>query len=147
MTDNVKNMINGFMHYHNQGKTIREIAEIFGVTSRTVYANLNIIAQNNNIESREELLQHPHKLHQKTITPQIYRPHHKNRKDESKQLVNQDDNTLAMEEDNHNINQEDSHEVQLEEIKKIGVLSLLEDYQKEEERVNELLKIISEIIV
>ena len=61
MTDNVKNMIDGFMYHHNRGKTIPEIAEIFGVADGTVYAKLDIIARNNNIKSRQELLQQPHK--------------------------------------------------------------------------------------
>lgn len=55
-TQRVKNLKENFMQYHNDGYTIPEIAKIFKVDVSTVYANLDEIAQANNV-TRESLLQ------------------------------------------------------------------------------------------
>lgn len=51
------------MKCHNEGKTISEIAEIFGVSICTVYNNLQEIADKNKV-SRDSLLLRVHKPHE-----------------------------------------------------------------------------------
>ena len=57
-TQRVENLIAGFMEHHNAGRTIYEIAEIFGVEFSTVYRHLQQIADANGV-SRESLLKKP----------------------------------------------------------------------------------------
>ena len=57
-TQRVENLIAGVIDYHNQGRSIPEIAEIFGVEFSTVYKNLQKIADANNV-TRESLLKKP----------------------------------------------------------------------------------------
>ena len=61
-SERVKQMKKDFIKYRESGKTIKEIANIFGLTDRTVYLHLQDIADENNL-SREELLFRVHKQH------------------------------------------------------------------------------------
>lgn len=56
-------MKENFMKYHNDGRTISEIAEIFNVSVYTIYNNLQEIADKNNV-TRESLLLRVHKPHE-----------------------------------------------------------------------------------
>ena len=56
-------MIENFMKYHNEGKTISEISEICNVSIWTIYSNLEIISKRNNV-TRESLLTRVHKQHE-----------------------------------------------------------------------------------
>lgn len=56
-------MIQNFMKYHNEGKTISEIAEACDVSIWTVYNNLDVIAKENGI-SRDSLLERVHRQHE-----------------------------------------------------------------------------------
>ena len=60
-TQRVRNLVNEFMTYHNEGYSINEIADFFDLHFTTVYANLEEIAQKNGV-SRESLLVHPHTI-------------------------------------------------------------------------------------
>lgn len=55
-----------FMTFHNKGWTITEIAEHFHVTTRSIYYNLQEIADSNHV-SRQSLLATPHKKHETRI--------------------------------------------------------------------------------
>ena len=52
------------MKHHNEGKTIREISEIYNVSTRHIYNILQEIADENNV-SRKSLLTTPHCEHPK----------------------------------------------------------------------------------
>ena len=52
-----------FMKHHEEGKTIKEIAELYNVSKRHIYTSLQDIADENNV-SRESLLKKIHKKHQ-----------------------------------------------------------------------------------
>lgn len=52
-----------FMKHHEEGKTIKEIAELYNVSIRHIYNSLQDIADENNV-SRESLLKNIHKKHQ-----------------------------------------------------------------------------------
>lgn len=58
----VGQMMENFIRLHNEGKDISEIAEMFQLSSRTVYLKLQEIADKEGI-TREELLSRPHKKH------------------------------------------------------------------------------------
>lgn len=58
----VGKMMENFLRLHNEGKEISEIAEMFQLSSRTVYLKLQEIADKEGI-TREELLSRPHKKH------------------------------------------------------------------------------------
>jgi len=51
-----------FMKHHEEGKTIKEIAELYNVSKRHIYTSLQDIADENNV-SRESLLTNVHKKH------------------------------------------------------------------------------------
>ena len=51
-------LLEGFMSYHEQGYSIPEIANFFGLSTSTVYRNLGKIAKNAGV-SRESLLEKP----------------------------------------------------------------------------------------
>jgi predicted DNA-binding protein YlxM (UPF0122 family) len=51
-----------FMKHHEEGKTIKEIAELYNVSIRHIYTSLQDIADENNV-SRESLLTNVHKKH------------------------------------------------------------------------------------
>ena len=55
-SERVYQMMKGFMDCHKKGMTISEIANIFGVSSVTVYKYLEEIAKQNELK-REDLLQ------------------------------------------------------------------------------------------
>ena len=55
-TQRVENLLKNFMHYHESGYSIKEIAEIFEVDLSTIYNYLQEIADANNV-SRECLLE------------------------------------------------------------------------------------------
>lgn len=61
-SERVKQLIDNFMTYHNKGLSIPEIADEFGLTSRTVYLRLQEIADLNGVD-RTSLLTVPHKPH------------------------------------------------------------------------------------
>lgn len=61
-SERVTRLINNFMKYHNQGLSIFEIASKFQVTTRTIYANLQEIADLNGVD-RDSLLMRVHKTH------------------------------------------------------------------------------------
>lgn len=61
-SERVKQMKLNFMKLHNEGYSIKEIAEKFHITPRTIYSELSAIAEENGIP-REELLSTPHKQH------------------------------------------------------------------------------------
>ena len=52
-----------FMKHHEEGKTIKEISELYNVSTRHIYNSLQDIADENNV-SRESLLKKIHKKHQ-----------------------------------------------------------------------------------
>ena len=52
-----------FMKHHEEGKTIKEISELYNVSTRHIYNSLQDIADENNV-SRESLLKNIHKKHQ-----------------------------------------------------------------------------------
>ena len=56
LSERTKRMRKNFMKERREGKTIAQIARIYGMTVNTVYSNLQIIADENNV-SREALLQ------------------------------------------------------------------------------------------
>lgn len=66
-SERVKKMLAGFMNLHEQGFSIPEIAQEFGLTSVTVYAYLQEIADNNGV-TRESLLQQVHKTNSYFMT-------------------------------------------------------------------------------
>ena len=51
-----------FMKHHEEGKTIKEISELYNVSTRHIYNSLQDIADENNV-SRESLLTNVHKKH------------------------------------------------------------------------------------
>ena len=55
-------MEQNFMVLHNEGKTIKEIAAMFDLSTVTVYGRLSDIAKANGV-SRESLLERPHPEH------------------------------------------------------------------------------------
>ena len=57
-TQRVKKLHKEFMHYHNQGYSVMEIAKIFDVDFSTVYKHLQQIADENGV-TRESLLSNP----------------------------------------------------------------------------------------
>lgn len=61
-SERVTRLINNFMKYHNQGLSTSEIASKFQVTTRTIYANLQEIADLNGVD-RSSLLMYVHKPH------------------------------------------------------------------------------------
>lgn len=62
-SERVLSMKRGFMQQHEDGKTISEIAEHFGVSIWSVYNNLQEIADANGV-TRESLLVRVHKPHE-----------------------------------------------------------------------------------
>lgn len=58
----VGQMMEKFLRLHNEGKEISEIAEMFQLSSSTIYLKLQEIADKEGI-TREELLSRPHKKH------------------------------------------------------------------------------------
>ena len=58
----VGQMMEKFLRLHNEGKEISEIAEMYHLSTVTVYAKLQEIADKEGI-TREELLSRPHKKH------------------------------------------------------------------------------------
>lgn len=69
-SERVIKMKKEFVKYRESGKTIKEIANIFGVTDRTIYLNLQDIADENNL-SREDLLFQIHKQHIRVSNKQV----------------------------------------------------------------------------
>ena len=69
-SERVKQMKKDFIKYRESGKTIKEIANIFGLTDRTVYLHLQDIADENNL-SRDELLFRVHKQHIRVSNKQV----------------------------------------------------------------------------
>ena len=61
-TQRVEKLIKEFMHYHNEGYSILDIANIFEVDYSTVYKVLQEIADANNV-SRESLLERKSSTH------------------------------------------------------------------------------------
>ena len=61
-SERVKQLIDNFMAFHEKGLSIPEIADEFGLTSRTVYLHLQEIADLNGVD-RTSLLTIPHKPH------------------------------------------------------------------------------------
>lgn len=51
-----------FMELWGNGKTVKEVAEQFNLSTYTVYANLQRIADDNGV-TRESLLRQPHSAH------------------------------------------------------------------------------------
>ena len=64
-SERVKYLIDNFIKFYNEGMSIPEIAEKSAVTTRTVYAYLQEIAEKNGV-SRESLLERVHKPHEVT---------------------------------------------------------------------------------
>lgn len=62
-------MKENFMKLRNSGKTINEIAKIYGVTSQSIYRHLQEIADENHV-SRDELLSRERNQHSKKNEPQ-----------------------------------------------------------------------------
>lgn len=58
----VEKMMENFLSLHNEGKEISEIAEMFQLSSSTIYLKLQEIADKEGT-TREELLSRPHKKH------------------------------------------------------------------------------------
>jgi len=58
----VGHMKENFLRLHNEGKDVSEIAEMYHLSTVTVYAKLQEIADKEGI-AREELLTRPHKKH------------------------------------------------------------------------------------
>lgn len=56
--ERTRQMLDQFMSLHNEGLTIPQIAEHFGISADTVYRNLQDIADANGV-SRESLLEQP----------------------------------------------------------------------------------------
>lgn len=57
-SERVNRMRSNYIRLHEQGKTIPEIAKTFGISVKTVYRNLQAIADENNVE-RDSLLNEP----------------------------------------------------------------------------------------
>lgn len=62
-SERTKKLIGGFMDLHNDGKTIKEIANHYNLSVWTVYNNLQTIADNNGV-ARDTLLEKVHKHHE-----------------------------------------------------------------------------------
>lgn len=69
-SERVKQMKKEFIKYRESGKTIKEIANIFGLTDRTIYLYLQEIADEHNL-SRDDLLFRIHKQHIRTSINQL----------------------------------------------------------------------------
>lgn len=66
----VGQMMEKFLRLHNEGKEISEIAEMFQLSSSTIYLKLQEIADKEGI-TREELLSRPHKKHVVTMQRKV----------------------------------------------------------------------------
>lgn len=66
----VGQMMENFIRLHNEGKDISEIAEMFQLSSSTIYLKLQEIADKEGI-TREELLSRPHKKHVVTMQRKV----------------------------------------------------------------------------
>ena len=60
MSERTKRMIDGFMKHYEAGKTIPEIAKLYGLSNDTLYRYLDEIAKSNGFISRDDLLQEIH---------------------------------------------------------------------------------------
>lgn len=139
MTPEVKFMIEHFMQYHNEGKSVKEIAELCGIAPRTIYSYLGMIAKQNHV-SRESLLQIPHKQHKKPITPQS----HKQPQSRKKVGIREEVNFYSEQEESLFIQQEESPVIQQEDSKTVDTASLMNEYEVVLSRVNALLKVAEE---
>lgn len=147
MTDKVKFMIENFMDYHNEGYSIKEIAKICGITDRTIYYYLELIAKNNDV-SRNSLLRNTHKQHKKLVTPHIHKLHKKKNVEiecSVNSQMNQNDNSDLLKKDNHQILMQNKPNVQQEQNNIVGYEELMEEYQKLELKVIKLLEFIDSI--
>lgn len=92
----VKDMIEGFMHLHSEGKSIAEIANYFNLSTRTIYQYLEVIAKKNNV-TRESLLKTMHKPHEMKSV-RNYNPKEKTNLDEMRKdfsdMINSADNII-----------------------------------------------------
>ena len=70
-TERTKRMKQSFIALHNDGKSIKEIAEIFNLHYSTVYYALGDIAKENNLR-REDLLERSREKAKNEIRPRSY---------------------------------------------------------------------------
>jgi len=66
MSERVEKLKAAFMGLREKDVSFEKMAEMFGVSRCTVYANLQAIADLNNIKERSSLLYVPHKPHNST---------------------------------------------------------------------------------
>lgn len=57
-SERVNRMRSNYIRLHEEGKSVPEIAKTFGISVKTVYRNLQSIADENNVE-RDSLLNEP----------------------------------------------------------------------------------------
>lgn len=79
-SERVNKLIRNFMEWHEDGKTIEEIADLCHVSIFTVYENLQEIADNHGV-SRDSLLERPHKDHE-VLSPRVSKKNEKINREE-----------------------------------------------------------------
>ena len=105
-SERVQQLRKNFMKHHKEGKTIKEISEIYNVSTRLIYYILQEIADENNV-SRESLLTTPHREHSKNsrkssrtveLKPQVIRQNFDTMISNAKGLIDKIDSILQEEE-------------------------------------------------